>query len=153
MIATGTVFDVECRDASTGDSAFLSVSGNVGGKPIDQISDSFILNTLLKPDGRFSFYGQPTDIKVLSSQVKDGYKLMDISFSTISQATQTEIPRRARLAATIPQGSVQAVILVGSSSALRWKKGSDKEIGSTINSFRAIPAPKSSMKIRGEVKT
>jgi len=144
------VFDVECRDSRTGDGTFLSVTQNVGGKSIEQIKDSFILDSLLKPDGRFSFYGTPTDVKVKSSEVKDGYKFMDISFSTISQATQTEIPRKARLAATIPIGTDQAIILVASSSAIRWKKGSEATIASTINTFRAIPAPETSMKIRAK---
>lgn len=149
QIATGSVFDVECRDSKTGDGAFLSVTGSVGGKSIDQVKDSFILNSLLKSDGRFSFYGPPTDVKVKASETtSSGYKILDITFSTISQATQTEIPRRARVTATVPAGTDQAVVLVASASALRWKKGSDKTIGSTIESFRAVAAPKSSMKIR-----
>mmetsp|Transcript_7440 Transcript_7440/g.12393 ORF Transcript_7440/g.12393 Transcript_7440/m.12393 type:complete len:156 (-) Transcript_7440:75-542(-) len=144
------VYDVECRDSSTGDGAFLSVSQKVGGKSIDQVKDTFILDSLLKSDGRFSFYGPPTDVKIKSSEINQdtGYKIMDISFSTISQATQTEIPRKARVAATIPAGTDQAVMLVASSSAIRWKKGSDKVIGTTIESFRAVQAPASSMKVR-----
>jgi hypothetical protein len=142
------VYDVECRDASTGDGAFLSVTKKVGGKPIDQVKDTFILDSLFKADGRFSFYGPPTDVKVKSSDIKGAYKVMDISFSTISQATQTEIPRKARVAATIPSGTDQAVMLVASSSAIRWKKGSETAIASTIDSFRAVQAPASSLKIR-----
>lgn len=147
-IAKGMVFDVECRDAKTGDGAFLSVSQAVGGKTVDQLKDSFILTNLLKPNGRFSFYGEPTDVKIKSSEVKGNYKIIDLTFSTLSQATQTEIPRRARVAATIPTGTDQAVILVGSASTTQWKKGSDKAIASTIESFRAVPAPRSDMKLR-----
>jgi hypothetical protein len=55
------VYDVECRDASTGDGAFLSVTKKVGGKPIDQVKDTFILDSLFKADGRFSLYRPPTD--------------------------------------------------------------------------------------------
>jgi hypothetical protein len=150
--AKGTVFDVECRDASTGDGAFLAVTTNVGGKTIDQLSDAFILNNLVKPDGRLSFYGPPTDVKVKSSQVHGDYKVMDLSYSIVSQATQTEIPRKARLSVTIPSGSDQAVMLVASASANRWTKGSDKLVASTIESFHAVPAPQSSLKVRAKSK-
>lgn len=151
-LAKGTVFDVECRDASTGDGAFLAVTTNVGGKTIDQLSDAFILNNLVKPDGRLSFYGPPTDVKVKSSQVHGDYKVMDLSYSIVSQATQTEIPRKARLSVTIPSGSDQAVMLVASASANRWTKGSDKLVASTIESFHAVPAPQSSLKVRAKSK-
>jgi len=149
-LAKGTVFDVECRDASTGDGAFLQVSSNVGGKSIEQLKDSFFLDQLLAPTGRFSFYGPPTDVKILKSSLEGDYRTIDLKFSTVSQATQTEIPRRARLTATIPEGSAQAVMLIASSSSLRWKKGSEKAIASTIESFRAFPAPSTSLSVRGK---
>jgi hypothetical protein len=163
---------VECRDASTGDGAFLAVTQSVGGKSnVSELSDSFILNNLVKNDGRLSFYGPPTDVKIKSSQILQqqqqqqqpsgssdsnsngaSYKVMDLSYSIVSQATQTEIPRKARLAITIPSGSDQAVMLVASTSANRWNKGSNKLVASTIESFRAIPAPQTSMKIRRKPK-
>lgn len=162
-LAKGTVFDVECRDASTGDGAFLAVTPSVGGKSsVSELSDSFILNNLVKRDGRLSFYGPPTDVKIKSSQIVQAndrgsnngasYKVMDLSYSIVSQATQTEIPRKARLAITIPLGSDQAVMLVASTSANRWNKGSNKLVASTIESFRAVPAPQTSMKIRSKPK-
>jgi hypothetical protein len=150
LLAKGTVFDVECRDSSTGDAAFLQVTGNVKGATLSDLNDTFFLNQLLSPTGRFSFYGPPTSVKLISSQQKDDYRILDISFSTISQATQTEIPRRARLAATIPAGASQAVMLIASSSAIRWKKGSSITIASVIESFRAIPAPQSGLRLRGK---
>lgn len=149
--ATGSVFDVECRESDTGDSAFLSVTGNVDGKSIDQIPDSFFVKQLVKPTGRFSFYGAPTDVKVKNSVTVNNYRIFDLSFSTLAQSTQMEIPRKARVVATIPEGSSQAVMLVASASAIRWKnKGSEQKIEQTIQSFRAAPAPKSNMKIRAK---
>jgi hypothetical protein len=144
------VYDVECRDPSTGDGAFLAVSQDVGGKTVADLNNDFFVKSLFKSTGRFSFYGQPTDIKVKGGEVKGDYKIMDISFSTLSQSTQTEIPRKARVIATIPSGSSQAVMLVGSASALRWKKGSDKVVASAIDSFKATRAPETSMKIRAK---
>ena len=163
--ATGTVFDVECRDSKTGDGAFLTVTSSVNGKTLEQLSDAFFMDNLIRRDGRLSFYGSPTDVKITSSQLlmvgngndndsssSGAYKVMDLSFSIISQATQTEIPRRARLAVTIPSGSDQAVMLVASASTNRWNKGSDKLVATTIQSFRAVPAPATNLKIRAKPK-
>lgn len=147
-LAKGSFFDVECRDGKSGDGAFLAVTSNVGGKSVSELGDSFFLDNLLAPTGRFSFYGQPTDVKVKKSITNGNYKIMDLSFATLSQSTQTEIPRKAQLVATIPPGSTQAVMLVGSASSSRWNKGSDKDVYATIESFRAIPAPQTSMKLR-----
>ena len=148
--ATGSLFDIECRDSDTGDSAFVTVSPSVSGSCLDALKDSFFVKFLFSPTGRFSFYGQPTDIKVKSSEMKGDYRILDVSFSTLSQSTQTEIPRKARVIATIPSGSKQAVMLVSSASALRWKKGAEKQVMSTIESFRATPAPETSLKIRAQ---
>lgn len=148
IAAKGGYFDVECRNGKTGDGAFLAVTTDAGGKSISQLSDSFLLDNLLAPTGRFSFYGSPTDVKVKKSEMKGDYRIVDLSFSTLLQSTQTEVPRKARLVATIPTGSSQAVMLVGSATTTRWNKGTDKEIYSTLESFRAIPAPQSSMKLR-----
>jgi len=151
-LATGTVFDVECRDQSTGDAAFLSVSGNTKGQNLEQLPSSFFVDDLFATTGRFSFYGQPTDIKVKKSTLlNEKYRTLDLSFSTLSQSTQAEIPRRARVIATIPDGTNQAVMLVASASANRWKKDSEKQvIDSVIDSFRATPAPQTSLKVRGK---
>lgn len=150
-LATGTVFDVECRDPATGDSAFLVVTDNTNGKDLTQLPDSFFVDDLFANTGRFSLYGQPTDIKVKKSNIiGDRYRTLDLSFSTLSQSTQAEIPRRARLIATIPDGTNQAVMLVASASASRWKKGSERDISSVIASFRATPAPQTSLKVRAK---
>lgn len=147
-LAKGSFFDVECRDGKTGDGAFLAVTQSTGGRSIADIPDSFFLDNLLAPTGRFSFYGQPTDVRIKKSVTDGDYRFVDLSFATLSQSTQTEIPRKAQLVATIPSGSAQAVMLVGSASTTRWNKGSDKDIFQTAGTFRAIPAPESSMKLR-----
>jgi hypothetical protein len=146
------VYDVECRDAQSGDGAFLAVSPDIGGQALVDTKDVFFIKSLFSPTGRFSFYGQPTDIKVKSSTMSSDsqYKIMDVSFSTLSQATQTEIPRIARIKITVPSGSRQAVMLVASASASRWKKGSDKAVALTVDSFQAVAAPQSGLKVRAK---
>jgi hypothetical protein len=150
-LASGPNYDVECRDPNNGDGAFLAVTPSIpSDKTLSDLTDSFFVKTLFSETGRFSFYGTPTDIKVKKSQMAaDGtYRVMDVSFSTLSQATNAEIPRFSRIVATVPTGSTQAVMLVGSASTTRWKKGSDKTVAATIDSFHAVAAPQSSLKIR-----
>jgi len=149
-LETGPVFDVECRDGKTGDGAFVAVTRSTGGKPLSQLPDSFFLERLFDPTGRFSFYGPPTDIKVKKSFTENNQRIMELTFSNLSQSTNAEIPRRAVLTAGIPSGSDNAVMLVGSASASRWRKGADEAVWSTINSFRAVPAPKTNMKLRAK---
>lgn len=149
-LETGPVFDVECRDGRTGDGAFLAVTGDVGGKSIGDLSTEFLFERLFRPEARFSFYGAPTDIKVKSSRTEGNYRYVELGFSALSQSTNAEIPRKALLVATIPEGTNNAVMLVGSANASRWKNGSDKAVRETIESFRAVPAPKTSMKLRAK---
>ena len=39
------------------------MTSSVGGKSIADLKDSFFVDSLFGPKGRFSFYGAPTDIK------------------------------------------------------------------------------------------
>ena len=147
-LAEGPFYDIECRNQKTSDGAFVQVTPNTKANSISDVDDAFILENLLAPSGRFSFYGQPTDVKVKKSMTNGDYRIIDLNFSTLSQATQTELPRKSRIVATIPKGSSQAIMLVGSAPAARWKNGSDKDVYSTIESFRAVAAPKSGLKLR-----
>jgi hypothetical protein len=151
-IATGSVFDLECRDAKTGDGAFLSLSDEANGKSIQDLSDSFFLNKLFSPTGRFAFYGPPTDVKVKKSYMSGDSRFIEFSFSILSQSTGAEIPRNGIVVASIPSGSDQAVMLVGSSSSSRWRKGSEEDIRKTTESFKAVPSPKTGMKVRAKIK-
>jgi hypothetical protein len=122
-LATGSVFDVECRNPKTGDGAFLAITESTNGKSnVKDVPDSFFLDDLFQPYGRFSFYGPPTDIKVRKSYTEEetNKKVIEVSFSSLSQSTQSEIPRIAIISA----------------------------IRSTIDSFRVVLAPKSSLKMR-----
>lgn len=150
-LAKGSVYDIECRDSNTGEGVFLSVSDKAGGKALSDLPNSFFLDKLFSPTGRFSFYGPPTDIKVRKSYMDGNNRILEIGFSILSQSTGTEIPRNAIVAATIPDGTDEAVMLVGSSTTTKWKKGTEASVRKTVATFRAIPAPKSSMKVRAKV--
>jgi hypothetical protein len=153
-LATGNYFDVECRDPKTGDGAFVAVTPTLAaGQSIGDVSESFIADSLFGPTGRFSMYGQPTDIKFHNNGAgiynNGEYRTMEVSFSTLSQSTQAELPRHAQVFATIPAGTRQAVLLVGSASESRWRhQGSDALVAQAGASFRAVPAPPTLLKMR-----
>jgi len=149
-LATGSVFDVECRDGKTGDGVFLAVSANTKGKKLSELPDSFLFERLFNPSGRFSFYGPPTDIKVKNSIIKGDTRYIELKFSNLSQSTGAEIPRNCIVAAKIPEGTQNVVMLVSSASALRWKKGSEDMVRKTIDTFQVTAAPKSRLKIRAK---
>ena len=149
-LASGTVFDVECRDAKTGDGVFLSVTESTNGKGLEDLPSSFFLGNVMKPTGRFSFYGVPTDVKVKKDSIVQDYRFIEVSFSSLSQSTMTEIPRKAIIATTVVPGTENAVMLIGSATVSRWNKGSGDIVRKTVESFRAVPAPKSEMKIRAK---
>lgn len=148
-LETGPVFDVECRDSKTGDGAFLAVTPSVNGKSLEQLPSSFFLDRIFNPTGRFSFYGSPTDVKVKKDLLQDKRRIIEVSFSNLSQSTNAEIPRKALLVATIPEGTDNAVMLVGSANAARWKTTKDN-IQQTVDSFNAVPAPKTGLKLRAK---
>jgi len=149
-LETGPVFDVECRDGKTGDGAFMAVTESTNGKSLAELPSEFFLDRLFNPTGRFSFYGPPTDIKVKKSTINGDQRIMEVSFSNLTQSTNAEIPRKALIAATIPKGADNAVMLVASANANRWKKGSEDTARGIIDSFRAVPAPKTELKMRAK---
>jgi hypothetical protein len=52
LLASGTVFDVECRNPNTGDGAFLAVTPNTGGKSVSELKDFFFVDNLIGPKSR-----------------------------------------------------------------------------------------------------
>lgn len=78
-------------------------------------------------------------------------RIVELGFSILSQSTGAEIPRNAIIAATIPDGTDEAVMLVGSSTSTRWKKGTEAAVRKTVGTFSAVPAPKTGMKVRAKV--
>jgi hypothetical protein len=127
---------------------------------VSTISDDYIVQQLMQPTGRFSTYGEPTDVKVKNSRIVQGnkdsngtatyYKELDLSFATLSQATQTELPRRARVRATVPMGTNQAVLLVTSAAASQWKTRTETLATKVMESFVAVPAPTTGLKVRAK---
>jgi hypothetical protein len=79
-----------------------------------------LFSQVFSTEGRFGAYGSATDIKVLSSE-KGAVRYLDVAFSALSPG-QTEVPRRALVAALQPEGSPNIVMLVGSSTSGLWKK-------------------------------
>lgn len=134
-MAQGAAFDVEVRDKQNGDSVFLMMAKAPSGvTSADALKDSFLTTQVLKGDGRFGAYGAPTDIKVKGGSLNNGYKELEFTFSALSP-TYAEVPRRAVVLATIPEGSPDVVMLVGGSTAARWSKGAEPVIRDVLGTF------------------
>eukprot|EP00587_Corethron_hystrix_P008505 CAMPEP_0113312316 /NCGR_PEP_ID=MMETSP0010_2-20120614/9201_1 /TAXON_ID=216773 ORGANISM="Corethron hystrix, Strain 308" /NCGR_SAMPLE_ID=MMETSP0010_2 /ASSEMBLY_ACC=CAM_ASM_000155 /LENGTH=317 /DNA_ID=CAMNT_0000168129 /DNA_START=42 /DNA_END=995 /DNA_ORIENTATION=- /assembly_acc=CAM_ASM_000155 len=155
-VASGGVFDVEARDPKTGDGSFLAVAPlPKGASSVADVPDSYIAGELFKSTGRFSFYGAPTDVRVKKSYAdaeSPGYKTVEIGFSNLSQSTNAEIPRYSVVSATVPPGTNSLVMLVGSATTSRWKKGAESDVRKTVSSFRAAAAPRSGLAMKAREK-
>ena len=116
----GMFYDVECK-GKLGDSAFLQVARLPDGKSMADVNDKFFTKNVFSTEGRFGAYGSATDVKIVGAESKGPMRLLDVSFSALSPG-QTEVPRRALVAAMQPEGSGDVVMLVGSSTAGAWKK-------------------------------
>ena len=66
--------------------------------------------------GRWSTYGAPTDVKVLSDVTKGQTRILEVAFSVLSQAG-SDSPRKGVVAAVQPAGSSDALMLVSSAAA------------------------------------
>ena len=120
-LVRGMFYDVEVKGKS-GDSAFMQVAKLPDGQSIADVSDKFFTKSVFSTEGRFGAYGAATDIKVLNSDKgSPTRRLLEVSFSALSPG-QTEVPRRALVAAVQAEGSPDVVMLVGSSTAGAWKK-------------------------------
>lgn len=151
-LAKGSLFDVECRNAEGGDSAFLSLTPKAKGKSVEELPASFFTKSLFSPTGRFSFYGPPTDVKVKKSYMEGKNRVIELGFSILSQSTGAEIPRLAIITATIPEGTDEAVMLATSTTATRWRKGTEKDCRKTAESFNVSLSPKTGMKVRAKAR-
>jgi len=119
-LVRGMFYDVEVK-GKVGDSAFLQVARLPEGKSFADVKNEFFTSAVLATEGRFGAYGAATDIKVLKSERVGPLRQIEVSFSALSPG-QAEVPRRALIAAIQPDGSTDAVMLVGSSTASAWKQ-------------------------------
>jgi hypothetical protein len=126
----------------------VAVTSNLSTDSLANVDSTVFMDRLFGPTGRFSLYGPPTNIKIKERESqRDDYRLFEVSFANLSQSTNAEIPRKALVVASLPKGSPSAVLLVASATASRWKKV-EQSLQETVASFRAIPAPPTSLKIR-----
>ena len=135
-LARGMYYDVEAR-SQDGDSAYVHVRTLPTDKDVMAVKASYLTSSVFNTYGRWSTYGQPTDIKVLSDVSKGSVRYMDVAFSVLSQAGP-ESPRKAVIAALQPKGSGDAVMLVSSATTSRWKKGAEAGARQAADSFRVV---------------
>ena len=127
-LAKGMYYDVEAR-SKQGDSSYLQV---VPGTR-DAAS---LVDAVMRPDGRYGAFGQPTDVRVVSDEWEtDARRLIDVSFSAVAPGGSTT-PRRATLAIVTATGSTDVLMLVSSSGEARWRNGGDLVARQAATSFR-----------------
>jgi len=131
----GMFYDVEVRSKSN-DGAFLQVAGLPQGKTLSDMDDQFFAKAVFSTEGRFGAYGAPTDIKIVGSDRIESRRMIEMSFSAMSPG-QTEVPRRALLAAVQPEGATDVVMFVGGSTASQWKK-SEPALRKMATSYRIV---------------
>ena len=107
-------------------------------KDITAVPAAYLTSSVFNAYGRWSTYGAPTDVKVLSDATKGQTRFLEVAFSVLSQAG-SDSPRRGVIAAVQPKGSGDAVMLVSSATATRWKKGgADAAARQAAESFRVV---------------
>jgi hypothetical protein len=105
---------------------------------VTSVPASYLTNSVFNKYGRFSAYGAPTDIKVLSDVTKSQTRFIEVVFSVLT-ASGADSPRRGIIAATQPNGSNDAIMLVSTSTTARWKKsGADQSARQAAESFRIV---------------
>ena len=133
-VARGMYYDVEAR-SQEGDSAYLHVRTLPSDKDVMAVKASYLTSSVFNPYGRWSTYGAPTDVKVLSDETVGTVRYLDVSFSVLSQSGPESI-RRGVIAAIQPKGSNDAIMLVSSATSVRWKKGAEAGARQAAQSFR-----------------
>ena len=104
-------------------------------KGVMAVPASYLTSSVFNTYGRWSTYGPPTDIKVLSDESRDGVRYLDVVFSVLSQSGPESI-RKGVIAAIQPTGSMDAVMLLSSATSSRWKKGAEASARQAAQSFR-----------------
>jgi len=140
-LAGGPNLDV--RNVREADSAFVLAAPMPKGKTIDKLPESFILDVIFDPAGKYGQYGQCDDRKVVKSElasftVPSGgaqtYRHLTLKFAPLTYNGNT-VERRALVSCTAAGGTV--FILVAGSLATRFKKVVT-ELTEVQQSFRAF---------------
>ncbi|KAG8463181.1 hypothetical protein KFE25_011178 [Diacronema lutheri] len=155
-LAQGFYYDVETRSRE-GDGAFLLVERLPAGATLDTVDGAWLLSTVFASTGRFGAYGVPTDVRLLADSFADErgaaaaggasggrgggardqprLRLVEVSFAALTPGG-SEQRRHAMISALQPRGSEDAMLLVGGTSELRWKKeGTADALRRLVRSF------------------
>eukprot|EP00965_Chrysotila_dentata_P218884 6190823-Pleurochrysis_carterae.AAC.2 len=144
-LAEGGYSDVEAKNRD-GDAAFLQISTLPEGQSLTGLPKKWFTQAILSLDGRYGAYGAPTDVKVLSDSAENGRRMLDISFTALSPGSAA-IERRAVVSAMQPPGSKDVLMLIGSTSASRWKKaGGEASARQAAESLRVVSTRPTNLK-------
>lgn len=143
-VAKGFYIDVETR-SKDGDAAFLQVERLPSAESVASVATDWIISKVLSSEGRFGAFGTPSDVSVLGSFLDQGKRYVDVQFSALTP-NGAESQRRALVSAITPPGSQDAVLLVTTTSRLRWGKVGPRlrQIADslTVDNVRATKIPR-----------
>lgn len=144
-LAKGNYYDVESRNKE-GDAAFIHVAALPAGQKIDAVPNSFFTDAALGPLGRFGSYSAPQITRVstgayqpkgAASSAAIPTRYVEVSFNALTQSG-FEVPRKGVIAALQLPGSSDALMLVSSVGAARWKKGGEDDARLAAETFRVV---------------
>ena len=144
-LAEGNYYDVAAK-SKEGDAAFVQVA-NAGSKPLAKLPTSFFTNSILSLEGFWGSYGQPVDGKCKDVTAEGAAaRTLELTFTPLGPSGEGS-PRRAVVQAVQATGSSDVVMLVSSTTAVRWKKnGGEAEARSTAGSFRVTDTRPTALK-------
>jgi hypothetical protein len=135
--ARGLYYDVEAKSQKDGDkgSAFLQVIALPSGETVETASKKLFTKRVLAIDGRFGAYGEPTDVKITADSTATSQRSIDFGFTTQAPGG-SELAWKATMRAVQPPGSTDALVIVSSAPAARWKSGGEALARAATASFR-----------------
>ena len=144
-LAEGNYYDVAAK-SKDGDAAFVQVV-DAGSKPLAKLPNSFFTNQILSLEGFWGSYGQPVDGKIKDVTAEGAAsRTLELSFTPLGPSGEGS-PRRAVVQAVQATGSSDVVMLVSSTTAVRWKKeGGEAAARSVANSFRVTATRPTALK-------
>lgn len=140
-LAGGPNLDV--RDVKQSDSAYVLAAPLPPKTKFDQLPDTFFVDVLLHPAGKYGQFGACDDRKVVASSLEplklpsgstQSYRKLSLKFAPLTY-NGNNVERRALISATSVGGTV--FMLVAGATSIRWKKLLP-ELDEVQQSFRVI---------------
>lgn len=129
----------------TAESAFVLVAP-AGTDDVEELDSKYVLDKVFDIRGRYGTFGKIDTIDVKKSKVaeegKSTYKYIDFAFNSLTPGGR-EVERNGCIKVAIVDDD--CIMLVASATSAKWR-ATKEAIASTVTSFVAVPAPKTTLK-------